>query len=55
MINIEHGGKRPGSGRKPKEETSLINFRINAEKKVLLKEKYGKKLSQLFKAWIETL
>ncbi len=33
-----HGGKRQGSGRKPKEETCTINFRVKKRLKDVIKE-----------------
>lgn len=47
------GGKRPNSGRKQKEESALINFRVTVS---LYKElKKVANLSDKFKEWAQTL
>lgn len=49
------GGKRAGSGRKKQAPTTLINFRIKVDKKVILKAKYGKELNKMFTLWVDSL
>lgn len=49
-----HGGKREGSGRKKKEPTTTISFRVNKSLKEKLKLKYGN-LNKLFVQFVDYL
>ena len=49
------GGKRTGSGQPKKEPTALMNFRILVVQKTDLRKKYGKKINQMFKEWVDNL
>lgn len=48
------GGKREGSGRKKKEETTTISFRISKQDKIYLKESY-QNLNSLFCKFVDYL
>lgn len=52
--NMSAGGKRTGSGRKTKEPTSTINFRMKKSRILLLKELYPG-ISKEFKLWVDKL
>lgn len=46
---------KPGQGRKKGEPYESITFRMSKEKKRQLREKYGKELNYMFKAWIDEI
>lgn len=48
------GGKRENSGRKKKEETENITFRISKQDKIYLKESY-QNLNSLFSKFVDYL
>jgi len=49
------GGKRNNSGRKKKEPSSYISFRVSVKTKENIYLTYGKSIHDLFKEWIKTI
>jgi len=49
------GGKRVGSGRKPKPPTGTVTIRHNEEAVKQVKAIYGRSLQKLGKEWIDNL
>jgi hypothetical protein len=50
-----HGGYRPNSGRKKREETTTTGFRINTEALNVAREKYGRTLNAVINDFIKQL
>lgn len=49
------GGKRKNSGRKKKDPSSYISFRVPIQEKEKIYLKYGKSIHELFKEWIKNI
>jgi|APGre2960657404_1045060.scaffolds.fasta_scaffold33310_3 hypothetical protein len=49
------GGKRANSGRKKKNPSSYISFRVPIQEKEKIYLKYGKSIHELFKEWIKII
>ncbi len=54
-IKLTHGGKRPGSGAKKKEETESTGFRINREALNICRAAYGRTLNKQVNDFIKRL
>jgi len=49
------GGKRINSGRKKKEPSSYLSFRIPVQEKEKIYLLYGKSIHEMFKDWIKLI
>jgi len=53
MDKKQHGGARPGSGRKKREETTTTGFCINSEALAVCKKHYGRGLNNMVNEFIK--
>lgn len=49
------GGKRINSGRKKKDPSSYLSFRVSVQEKDKIYLLYGKSIHKLFKEWLQTI
>lgn len=55
MAKNTHGGRREGAGRKAREETATVGFRVNKKALEKCREKYGRKLNAKINTFIKKL